>query len=61
MPHPEDPNIVVVGNIKDLDLITKASRCDTIYASAFSSFGISINEIYSVGPLTVFFSSMISM
>jgi hypothetical protein len=55
MPHPQDPNIVIVGNIKDLDLITKTSVCDTVYAAAFSSFGISINEIYAVGPLNNIF------
>jgi hypothetical protein len=55
MPHPDDPNIVVVGNIKNVDLVSKGSICDTIFAKPFSSFGISINEIYSVGPVNSIF------
>jgi len=55
MTHPEDPNIVVVGTIKDVDLIAKSYECDTIIAKQFSSFGISINEVYSVGPINNIF------
>jgi hypothetical protein len=55
MAHPDDPNIVVVGNIRDIDLAMKGSSCDTIYALPFSSFGISINEIYCAGPVNSIF------
>jgi hypothetical protein len=55
MPHPADPNIIVVGNLQNVDLISRNSSCDTVYASAFSSFGVSINEIYSVGPVNSIF------
>jgi signal peptidase I len=55
MVHPLDPNIVIVGNIKDLDLNISDNLCDTIIARQVSSSGISINEIYSVGPVNNFF------
>ncbi|MGE5437817.1 MAG: DUF4876 domain-containing protein [Syntrophothermus sp.] len=55
MQHPLDPNIVVVGTIKDIDLISNCYSCDTIMAKKFSSFGVSINEVYSAGPINSMF------
>ena len=50
MPHPLDPNIIVVGNIKNVKVLPNSSVIDTIKGKAVSSSGISINEIYAGGP-----------
>ncbi len=55
MQHPEDPNIIIVGNIRDIEIISGITYKDTIYATPISSFGISINEIYSCGPVNSIF------
>lgn len=55
MLHPEDPNIVIVGSLPDVDLSESGSIIDTIYAKQVSSFGIAINEIYSAGPVNSIF------
>lgn len=55
MTHPDDPNIVIIGNLKDIDLTEIGSLCDTIFAQPMSSFGIAINEIYSAGPVNSIF------
>ena len=50
MPHPLDPNIIIVGNIKEVNVLPNSSVTDTIKGMAVSSSGISINEIYVCGP-----------
>ncbi len=54
--HPDDNKIVIVGNIKNLEVNSGQTVIDTIYAKPVSSSGIAINEIYSAGPVNkVFF------
>ncbi len=54
--HPDDNKIVIVGNIKNLEVNSGKTVIDTIYAKPVSSSGIAINEIYSAGPVNkVFF------
>lgn len=55
MIHPVDPNIVILGNLKDVDLAATGSITDTIFAQPVSNFGIAINEIYSAGPINSIF------
>ncbi len=50
MQHPNDPNIQLVGNIKDVEVLSGKVSCDTIIAKPISSTGIAINEIYACGP-----------
>jgi len=50
MPHPLDPNIIIVGNIKGVKVLPGSSVIDTIKGMAVSSSGIAINEIYACGP-----------
>ncbi|MFH0988429.1 MAG: DUF4876 domain-containing protein [bacterium] len=54
-PHPVDPNIIIVGSISGLMVGAQATIVDTIFGSPISSSGISINEIYAVGPVNNFF------
>lgn len=49
--HPDDSNILIVGNIIDVEVRTGTLVSDTIFAKSISSSGISINEIYSGGPV----------
>ncbi|MCK9425804.1 MAG: DUF4876 domain-containing protein [Ignavibacteriaceae bacterium] len=51
MPHPLDPNILLVGSVRDREIITGNVFMDTIIAKPISSSGISINEIYASGPV----------
>lgn len=51
MQHPLDPNILLVGNVRDWEVITGNVLLDTIIAKPISSSGISINEIYATGPV----------
>jgi hypothetical protein len=54
MSHPLNPNILLVGNLREIDL--GAERfIDTIYASQIANTGIAINEIYAGGPLNNIF------
>ena len=52
--HPLDSNILIVGNITDIE-ISSGLVNDTIFAKPISSSGISINEIYSAGPINSFY------
>lgn len=51
MPHPLDPNILLVGSVRDREISTGNIFQDTIIAKPISSTGISINEIYASGPV----------
>ncbi len=53
--HPADKSIVIVGNIKNVEVNSGNSVTDTIYAKPVSSSGIAINEIYSAGPVNKIF------
>jgi len=55
MPHPLDPNILLVGSVRDREIITGNVFMDTIIAKPISSSGISINEIYASGPVNSIF------
>lgn len=55
MPHPEDNNIIVTGSISNLEVISGRIVEDTIMAQPISSSGISINEIYTAGPVNSIF------
>ncbi len=55
MTHPEDPNIIVVGNVKGIEVNPGDVAVDTVFAKAISSSGISINEVYSCGPVNNIF------
>lgn len=52
--HPEDSNILIVGSLIDIEVVSGSPVIDTIFAKPFSSSGISINEIYSGGPVNNF-------
>lgn len=55
MPHPEDNNIIVTGSISNVEVISGSTVEDTIMAQPISSSGISINEIYTAGPVNSIF------
>lgn len=56
MPLPQDQSIIVVGNVKGIQVNPGSTVVDTVFGKAISSSGISINEIYSGGPVnSVFF------
>ena len=55
MPHPLDPNILLVGSMRDQTISTGNIFQDTIIAKPISSSGISINEIYATGPVNSIF------
>jgi len=55
MQHPLDPNILLVGSVRDREIITGKVFQDTILAKPISSTGISINEIYCTGPVNSIF------
>ena len=48
---PDNPNASMVGNITDVEVVSGSPVSDTIFTKLISSSGISINEIYSVGPV----------
>lgn len=53
--YPEDPKILIVGNIKNVNVISGSTVYDTIFAKPISASGISINEIYAGGPVNSIF------
>ena len=55
MPHPDDSSIQLVGNVKDVEILSGKLSNDTIIAKPISSTGIAINEIYACGPLNNLF------
>jgi len=51
-PHPEIPGILIVGDLKDIEIGTGGKTItDTIKGEQIVSAGISINEIYAGGPV----------
>lgn len=55
MPHPEDNNIIITGSLYNLEVTPEITTYDTIFAKPVSSSGISINEIYTAGPVNSIF------
>lgn len=53
--HPDDPNIMLIGSTKEIEIISGKTTYDTIYTKPISSTGIAINEIYSAGPVNNIF------
>lgn len=53
--HPMDPNIILIGAKQDLFVTSGKQLFDTIYVKPISNMGISINEIYSAGPVNNIF------
>jgi hypothetical protein len=54
-PHPYDANIILVGAVRDVNIVSGQVLAQTITAKPVSSSGISINEIYSAGPVNNIF------
>jgi len=50
MPHPLNSNILLVGNIRDVEVSPENAVTDTILAEQIANTGIAINEIYAGGP-----------
>lgn len=55
MQHPVDPNILLVGSLRDVQILSGTTLIDTIVAKPISSFGIAINEVYACGPVNNIF------
>lgn len=55
MPHPLNQNILIVGNIRDVEVTPGRIVTDTIIATQVANTGICINEIYAGGPLNNIF------
>ena len=54
-PHPVDPSIILVGSIRGVNIESGHASDTIITAKPVSSSGISINEIYAVGPFNNIF------
>lgn len=50
-PHPDDKTINLVGTKLGIEIYTGETKTDTIMAEPISSSGLSINEVYSAGPV----------
>lgn len=55
MPHPLNSNILIVGNIRDVEVTPGRTAVDTVMAEQVANTGIAINEIYAGGPLNNIF------
>jgi len=55
MHHPSDQNILLVGNLSGVSIVSGELFSDTILAKPISSFGIAINEVYACGPVNNIF------
>lgn len=54
--HPKYPNILLVGSLKNKEILSGKVVTDTIRATQVANTGIAINEIYACGPVNnVFF------
>ena len=53
--HPANPNILIVGNLRDIEISPEKIRTDTIIASQVANTGIALNEIYCAGPVNNIF------
>ena len=51
-PHPDDPSIILVGAVRDVNIGSGQTCTPTITAKPVSSTGIAINEIYCVGAFS---------
>jgi hypothetical protein len=51
LPHPKYSNILLVGTLRDKEIISGKVVEDTIKAVQVANTGIAINEIYSCGPV----------
>lgn len=49
MNHPDNPYILITGNLMDITIGTAQIHRDTLRASQISGTGIAISEVYSVG------------
>jgi hypothetical protein len=54
-PHPSDPNIILVGALREINIGSGQVSAPTITAKPVASSGISINEIYCAGPVNNLF------
>ncbi len=52
---PNTPNVMIVGNVKNVEVNSGNVVEDTIYAKLISSTGIAINELYVGGPVNNIF------
>lgn len=52
---PNQPNRMIVGNLKNVEIVSGNPVADTIFTELVSSTGISINEIYAGGPINNIF------
>lgn len=55
LPHPGYPNILLVGTLREKEIISGVVVEDTIKAEQVANTGIAINEIYTVGPVNNIF------
>ena len=53
--HPDDPTIILVGSIRNLNIASGLNSTLTDTAKSFSSTGIALNEIYCSGPVNNIF------
>jgi hypothetical protein len=53
--HPQDNTIILVGAVRDVNIGSGQISAPTITAKPVASSGISMNEIYSVGPVNNIF------
>lgn len=53
--HPKYSNILLAGNLSDIEIISGRVVNDTIIASQISNTGIAINELYVCGPVNNIF------
>ncbi len=53
--HPLDPNIILIGVKRDIQVMSGEILIDTIFVNPISSTGVVINEIYSAGPVNNIF------
>lgn len=53
--HPKYSNILLVGTVRDKEIISGTAYVDTIKAVQVANTGIAINEIYSCGPVNNIF------
>ncbi len=55
MSHPANPNILIVGNVRGVEVTPARIATDTIMASQIANTGIALNEIYCAGPVNNIF------
>lgn len=55
LPHPLNPNILLIGNINNIEIGSNSNFADTVKAEQVANTGICINEIYAGGPVNNIF------